>query len=586
VGGTIIASGGTSYSTGAPAGTIDAGGSSSGRSAGTGGTTVTGGVSSMASYAGAGGVAGMGGLTGTGGVGGRTNVAGATSIGACVATGGTTVVPFATIPGASVLVSPSARVAVTYTSASSNPGSYSPPSVPVGAECRPGISTYTLDLVSQRLWWDDCSVVGDPQSAGSYFREVGSTCLSSSEFESARAALSLVTVTGKGQCWEYIGSFPATIKMTMTSPAGSQMYGDEKSCGVAVGPAGLSDFEQILASLANAASSAGVSSGSCGTAGAGGSAGTAGGPSMANAILLFGGSGESSILGDTWQWDGSRWTLLKPAHSPRARSDASVATFGGQVVLFGGYDGTPAVGNGPRGFLGDTWTWNGTDWTQPCSAISPRSRMDGATATLNGALFLFGGSGEQPSGRIDAPGDFYAVMFGDTWVWDGSSWTEGYTPRSPPINLGVMATLAGRVVLFGGEVADGTAAAIDETWTWDGAVWTKAKPAQSPPARYSAAASTLGGTIVLFGGYNGSGTILGDTWTWDGATWTQQHPLKSPSPRTGAAMATLGDRVVLFGGEDRSGGWLGDTWAWNGTDWTQVATSGPSPRSNAAMSGP
>ena len=220
---------------------------------------------------GTGGVAGMGGLSGFGGIGGKTNVAGATSIGACGATGGTTVVPFATTPGASVLVSPCARVAVTYTSASSNPGSYSPPSVPVGAECRPGISTYTLDLASQRLWWEDCSVVGDPQVAGSYLREVGSTCLSSSEFESARDALSLVTVSGEGQCWEYIGSFPATITMTMTSPAGSQMYGDEKSCGVAVGSEGLSDFEQILASLANAASSAGGSSSSCGTVGAGGS---------------------------------------------------------------------------------------------------------------------------------------------------------------------------------------------------------------------------------------------------------------------------------------------------------------------------
>jgi len=530
---------------------------------------VTGGVSSMAGYAGAGGVAGMGGPSGTGGTGGTTNVGGAASIGTCAAAGGTTVVPFATTPGASVLVSSATRVIVSYSS-----GTYPWPSGPVGAECRPGIWTYTLDLISQRLWWDDCSVVGDPEIADSYFREVGSTCLSSSDFESARAALSLVTVTGEGQCVEYFGSSPVSVtttSMTLTGAAGSQMYGDEKTCEVAVGSEGLSNSEQILASLANAARSAGVSVGSCGIAGAGGTTSTAGGPTMGNAILLFGGE-NMLTLGDTWQWDGSRWTLLKPAHSPRARYDAAVGTLGGRVVLFGGDDSTSAVGNDSH-LLGDTWRWDGTDWTQPCSVTSAPPRQGGAMPTLNGTLFLFGGEGS------------FVRLLDDTWVWDGSSWREGYTPRLPLINSGVMATLDGRVVLFGG---DGAGGALGETWTWDGVLWTKAKPAQSPPARYLAAAATLGSTIVVFGGFNGidwSNGVLNDTWTWDGATWTQQHPLKSPSARTGAAMATLGDRVILFGGEGDLG-WLGDTWAWDGSNWTQVATSGPSPRANAAMSGP
>jgi hypothetical protein len=36
----------------------------------------------------------------------------------------------------------------------------------------------------------------------------------------------------------------------------------------------------------------------------------------------------------------------------------------GQVVLFGGYDGS--------GYLNDTWVWDGTNWVQKFPATVPR----------------------------------------------------------------------------------------------------------------------------------------------------------------------------------------------------------------------
>ena len=56
----------------------------------------------------------------------------------------------------------------------------------------------------------------------------------------------------------------------------------------------------------------------------------------------------------------------------------------GQLVLFGGYDG---------GFLDDTWTWNGSTWTQMTPATSPPAR-DSASMAYDpgtGQLVLFGG---------------------------------------------------------------------------------------------------------------------------------------------------------------------------------------------------
>jgi hypothetical protein len=71
------------------------------------------------------------------------------------------------------------------------------------------------------------------------------------------------------------------------------------------------------------------------------------------------------------------------------------------------------------------------------------------------------------------------------------------------------------IVLSGGENIHGYD--FGDTWTWDGSTWTKQAPATSPPARafapmtYDAATST----IVLFGGF-AKGGVFGDTWTWGG----------------------------------------------------------------------
>ena len=39
-------------------------------------------------------------------------------------------------------------------------------------------------------------------------------------------------------------------------------------------------------------------------------------------VVLFGGQGRSGSLGDTWTWDGSAWTQAHPSTSPPALSAA------------------------------------------------------------------------------------------------------------------------------------------------------------------------------------------------------------------------------------------------------------------------
>ena len=173
-----------------------------------------------------------------------------------------------------------------------------------------------------------------------------------------------------------------------------------------------------------------------------------------------------------------------------------------------------------------------------------------------GTVVLFGGFGA-------------SSLLNDTWTWDGTTWTQQHPASSPSIRGYAAAAYdaaTGTVVLFGGEHPDG--ADFRDTWTWDGTTWTQQQPATSPRARQNAAIAddVATGTVVLFGGFNSrvSPNYLSDTWTWDGTTWTKQHPAVHPSARDYAAMAddVATGTVVLFGGGASDGGVLGDTWTW------------------------
>jgi hypothetical protein len=126
-----------------------------------------------------------------------------------------------------------------------------------------------------------------------------------------------------------------------------------------------------------------------------------------------------------------------------------------------------------------------------------------------------------------------------------------------------------KVVLFGGNPL-GTRGRLGDTWEWDGASWTKVL--ESEPLKRDHHGMAYDGArqrVVLFGG--SSGKFLGDTWTWDGVTWVQQE-VTGPSARGGIPSMdydTDRKRVVLFGGWDDTGP-VSDVWEWDGKRWSQA----------------
>lgn len=184
-----------------------------------------------------------------------------------------------------------------------------------------------------------------------------------------------------------------------------------------------------------------------------------------------------------------------------------------------------------------------------------------------------------------------AVLTASAWLpAQYTQWVAQTATTQPPYRLDhAMVYDAARqeVVLFGGRPATG--APHGDTWVWNGSTWSLRVPPASPPARsrHALAYDSVRQRVVLFGGLTNAGLAF-DTHEWDGATWLPRAPAASPAPRVNPGMAydPVRQRTVLFGGAATSAGTslLDDTWEWNGTAWTTFAVATrPLARQEAAM---
>ena len=283
-------------------------------------------------------------------------------------------------------------------------------------------------------------------------------------------------------------------------------------------------------------------------------------------VILAGGStpiegGRTfTLFNDVWAFDGTRWTSLGAAGP--GFSGAAVAWDSRQqrIVSFGVYDG--------RGSSGALRVLQGSAWNTVGEHPSIRAAEPGFVYDTRRDRFIaFGGS----AGR--------GTALGETWALSGTTWSKVDVPGPPARQAHAMVFDAKRnvVVVFGGM---GTGAPgqppplFGDTWEFDGTTWTQ-KQVTGPAARNSAGATfdSKRGVVVLFGG-SGPDGFFGDTWSWDGTAW-RKLAATGPEARVMGYMAydRNRDRVVLFGGRK---GWpdgdLNDTWEWDGNSWRRVTT--------------
>jgi hypothetical protein len=173
-------------------------------------------------------------------------------------------------------------------------------------------------------------------------------------------------------------------------------------------------------------------------------------------VVIFGGMDINIYaLHDTWTWNGTTWTPAATT-GPGGRYEACMAYDGARqvVIMFGGWDGAQP--------LSETWEWNGTAWNQRMPNTVPVARSDCAMAydSSRQSIVMYGGS--------DGTSVFDPI--GDTWEWDGNDWspaaTTGPTPGPKWTHTMTYDSVRGRVVLVGG-ASVGSSVASPDSQTWE-----------------------------------------------------------------------------------------------------------------------
>lgn len=307
-------------------------------------------------------------------------------------------------------------------------------------------------------------------------------------------------------------------------------------------------------------------------------------------VVMAGGAdaGFATNLGDCWEFDGRHWAPAPAGPSPRHGAAMAFDAWRGGMVLFGG--GTAG------GYVGDTWrraaaapattAWTVTSATGPAGALYPAMAYDAARGQtvvhggfrLTGPGWMGGGSSSVSTSTL-------------TRLWNGTTWTSTNSLPARHSHAMVDDAARARIVLFGGASSSYPfpTTVHGDTYEWDGATWTQAvvgQPGPSPRMGHGMAYDSVRNRVVLFGGTDatqGASATTADTWEYDGVAWLQRSPLQSPPPRYAHAMAfdPLRGRTVLHGGYAPD---LDDaTWEYDGTTWTQAVGPTPSPRARHAM---
>lgn len=302
-----------------------------------------------------------------------------------------------------------------------------------------------------------------------------------------------------------------------------------------------------------------------------------------NQIVLFGGialEGEQSVSSDfneTWVWDGIGWMQIRTPLAPPGRYAHTMAydAHRQRIVLFGGF--TTAGGTS----LGDTWEWDGTRWTARTSNTAPAARANHVMTydAKRKLVVLYGGDANLGASSISARN-----QHSDTWLWDGTNWSEQVTTAFPTCRGGPLGLTNGRnsaafafdaargvSVLFGGGCYSNQFSYLagDDVWELDASGWAARSPTVGPVTRTGAAMafSPVSGRVVMFGGAN----LPPEQWEWDGQVWAQSNATLPDVTSHALAADSERGRIVMFGGNSTTNAQT--THEWDGSTWSAPLTT-------------
>jgi hypothetical protein len=312
-------------------------------------------------------------------------------------------------------------------------------------------------------------------------------------------------------------------------------------------------------------------------------------------VVLFGGSGKSSTMRDTWVWNGSSWTQAHPSTSPPALSGAQMtfdpvsrdvvlvgaepfveSPFNGHGCVSSGSSGSGSVigSSGSVGSTGSTGSGS-TGWIPPANPIP----ADAPAATGNVA------SPTMVPGCVVSTGGNSV-----TWLWNGSNWSKA-SGSTPSVGFGgwTLATdpVSGKALLLSTQPAiepmmpaqpsiacrapktlpSGMIAPpacpwfpiANTSWMWTGHSWKALKASPSTPS------NGIFGRPVVVDAVSGRLAVFGSVF----------YPYPLPYPALPANCPTCGAGVPVP--VDQAACCAGTVSYWDGSRWGQTKsyTHGP-----------
>lgn len=320
-------------------------------------------------------------------------------------------------------------------------------------------------------------------------------------------------------------------------------------------------------------------------------------------VLLFGGNPVTGGLprNELWSYTGDWLPIGDPNLTPPARSLHVFRTdpINNAIWLYGGID--------PNTSYADLWKFQYGKWQRvvvnnppPQSCSTPNSALDLDRKKLvivcaDSAVSEFDFNDwkaltnlvKTPPIRAFSSMTYdeslkKSVLFGgygsdyvaDSWLWDGTTWTEVDKNLPPSRALASMwfDPHLHRTVIFGGigrQSSQDRITRFNDMWSFDGSGWTEIKPSTVPPPRYGAqvAVDPRTGNVLLFGGLRvdnvttpGTGNnpptqtqvqvYADDFWQWDGTNWSPVTYPRVPYARENGGLAwdPSTQMMVLFGG--------------------------------------
>lgn len=258
---------------------------------------------------------------------------------------------------------------------------------------------------------------------------------------------------------------------------------------------------------------------------------------------VFGGALKGELLITNYSV-GDDITRIKLSADGRSVVEAKqlVGGFNNPLPLVQGPDGTLYVGEHGAGAVSvltprpSSPTLGGWTTKQPV----PAATLDAGGTALNGKLYMVAGktsTSYQSTLRIYNPAT--------------DAWTTGPNLPGPAVENPAVATLNGKLYVFGGSTA-AFSGAVTNAAVFDPAssAWTVLAP--MPTARGGATAQALNGALYLMGGMDSSGASLSGVARYDPASNVWSTAASMLTRRDNPSSAVLDGKLYVFGGRTRN----------------------------------